>query len=374
MSLHKLLNNFGINDYLSLIGVALIIYVTHFYFKYFTFVNPLPVPLPFPFVGNLPQFFLFKANVKEFFVYYQKKYGDVYEVYLGMRRIILNRAEDIDKLLVPSTKSHYMTRLPYTQGLEEVGLMGKGIILNHNLKSWRYNRQFFTQAILSPKFSQEAIDMTNKLFVELESYWNKLYIKEEAVKENKNVLDFASWLHRFTNDMIIALTTGERSYTMAGYFNVQGDEKTDHPPAIVEDSENFVQAFRKQILNVLMFIFVNPFIRHHVPFIKSKSEDAVKNVRLLYNKIDSIIKRRKEEIENTPLDEPLRHDMLTSVITANTPRDINYTKTVSGESMERPMTDLEIRHIMLDAFIGGTDTVSSIFKYFFFIIDLKFWK
>jgi len=256
MSLHKLLSNFGINNYLSLIGVALIIYVTHFYYKYFTRVNPLPGPLPFPFIGNLPQFFLFKANVKEFFVYYQKKYGDVYEVYLGMRRIILNRAEDIDKLLVPSTKSHYMTRLPYTQGLEEVGLMGKGIILNHNLKSWRYNRQFFTQAILSPKFTREAINTTNKLFIELESYWDRLYIEEDDIKKNKNVLDFASWLNRYTNDVIIALTTGERSYTMAGYFNVQGGEKTDHPPAIVEDSEKFVQGSRKHILNFLIFVYV----------------------------------------------------------------------------------------------------------------------
>ena len=63
-----------------------------------------------------------------------------------------------------------------------------------------------------------------------------------------------------------------------------------------------------------MFIFVNPFIRHYVPFIKNKSEDAVKNVRFLYNKIYSIIMRCKKEIENALFDEPLRHDMLTSTI------------------------------------------------------------
>ena len=102
-----------------------------------------------------------------------------------------------------------MTRIPYIQGLEEVGMMGKGIILNHNLKSWRYNRQFFTQAILAPKFTQEAIDWTNKLFNELEGYWNKLYLKEEFIKENKNILDFSAWLNRYTNDMIIALITGD---------------------------------------------------------------------------------------------------------------------------------------------------------------------
>src|SRR5581483_11271955 len=106
----------------------------------------------------------------------------------------------------------------------------------------------------------------------------------------------------------------ERSYTMAGYFNVQGEEKSEHPPAIVDDSEKFVQAFRKHIINIIMFVFVNPFIRHYVPFIKIKSDDTIRNAKFLYQRIDSIIKSRREEIENTPLDEPLRHDMLTSVI------------------------------------------------------------
>ena len=50
------------------------------------------------------------------------------------------------------------------------------------------------------------------------------------------------------------------------------------------------------------------------------------------------------------------------LISANTPRDINYTKTVGGEAMNRPMDDIEIRHIMFDGFIGGTDTVSNFSK------------
>ena len=198
--LHKLLNNFGISDYLSLIGVVLAIYVAQYYYRYFTRVNPLPGPFPFPFVGNLPQFFFtYELSIKNFLVDGQKKYGDIFEIYLGgIRRIILCRADYIDKLLMPSTKSQYMMRLPYTKGLDDIGMNEKGIILNHNIKSWRYNRQFFTQAILSPKFTQEAIDWTNKLFNELESYWDKLYLKEEIVGENKNAFDFSAWLNRYT--------------------------------------------------------------------------------------------------------------------------------------------------------------------------------
>ncbi|GES74966.1 cytochrome P450 [Rhizophagus clarus] len=348
-------------------SVFLTLYVAYYYFKYFTRVNPLPGPFPLPLFGNLFQFFWYN-DLKLFFINCQKKYGDIFEVYLGIRRIVLNRPEDIEKLLMPSTKSQYLMRFPYTQGLDELGMMGKGILANHNLKSWRYNRQFFTQAILAPKFSHEAIDWTNKLFNELEGYWNKLYLKEEIIRENKNVLDFSAWLNRYTNDMIIVLTTGERSYTMAGYFNIQGDEKADHPLPIVDDSEKFVRAFRKHLLNVAIFVLLPPFIRHYVPFVKSKANDLIQNVRSIYDRIDTIVKRRREEIKNTPLDKPLPHDMLTSVITANTPRDINYTKTVGGEALERPLNDIEIRHIMFDAFIGGTDTTANMITFITYYI------
>ncbi|CAB4395418.1 unnamed protein product [Rhizophagus irregularis] len=367
MTLLKFFNNLEISDYLSFIGIILTIYVAHYYYKYFTRVNPLPGPFPLPFFGNLLQFFWYD-DLKLYFINNHKKYGDIFEVYLGIRRIVLNRPEDIEKLLMPSTKSQYLMRFPYTEGLDEIGMMGKGILANHNLKSWRYNRQFFTQAILAPKFTNEAIDWTNKLFNELEGYWNKLYLKEEIIKENKNVLDFSAWLNRYTNDMIIALTTGERSYTMAGYFNIQGEEKAEHPLAIVDDSEKFVRAFRKHILNVAIFVFLPSFVRHYIPFVKGKTDDLIQNVGFIYDRIDTIVKRRKEEIENTPLDKPLPHDMLTSVITANTPRDINYTKTVGGEALERPMNDIEIRHIMFDAFIGGTDTTANMITFIAYFV------
>ena len=53
--------------------------------------------------------------------------------------------------------------------------------------------------------------------------------------------------------------------------------------------------------------------------------------------------------------------MLTSVITASTSRDINSTKTVGGQALERPMSDTEIRGNILDGFLGGSDTVNNFF-------------
>jgi cytochrome P450 len=348
-------------NYLSLIGVALIIYVTHYYYKYFNRINPLPGPLPFPFVGNLPQYYIYHGgNLKNFIESCHKKYGDLFEFNLNTRFITLNKIEYIEKLLLASSKNPYIKKTTEKdgRGFDELGIWGKGILLNQDYKTWRYNRHFFTQAILSPKFANEATHWINKLFNELEGYWDKLYLKEGIIKENRKEMDVSIWFNQFTNDMIIALLTGERSYTMAGYFNELSDnEKADRSSALIDETVKFVHAIRKHVLGLLMFQFVSPFLRHYFPYFKNKSDDYIQNIKYMNQRMDSIIMRRRQEIENMPLDKPLPNDLLTSIITANTPRGANYNK-ISDEEVKRPMTDLEIRGIIFDGIIAGTDTVS----------------
>ncbi|EXX65488.1 sterol 14-demethylase [Rhizophagus irregularis DAOM 197198w] len=355
----KLFENF---DYLSLIGIALIIYVIHYYYEYFTRINPLPGPIPFPLFGNLPQLYIWHGgNLKKFFESNHKKYGDLFEFNFDTRAINLNRIEHIEKLLLASSKNPFIKILPdkNTGGFHELGLMGKGVLLNQDYKTWRYNRHFFTQAILSPKFANEASHLINKLFNELESYWDKLYLREGIIGENGNKMDISLWFNQFTNDMIIALLTGERSYTMAGYFNeLSDDEKAERPSALVDETVKFVHAIRKHILGVVMFQFVSPFLRHYFPYFKNKSDDYIQNIKFLSQRMDAIIKRRRQEIENTPLDEPLPNDLLTSIIIANTSRDINYNK-IDDKEVMRPMTDPEIRSIIFDGIIAGTDTTAN---------------
>ncbi|GBB84829.1 hypothetical protein RclHR1_01140018 [Rhizophagus clarus] len=332
----NLFNSFENFDYLSLIGITLIFYTTYYYFKYFIRINPLPGPFPFPYFGNLPQLYIeHGGNFKRLYEFNHKKYGDLYEVYFGTRVIVLNRSEYVEKLLSASTKNPHFTKLSDddSKGFYELGIMGKGILLNQEFQSWRYNRHFFTQAILSPKFIHEATYWTSKLFNELESYWDKLYINGG----NRKAFDFNMWSNQFTNDMIISLLTGERSYTMAGYFNELNDnEKVERPSALIDESVKFVHAIRKHILGFSMFQVVSPFLRHYFPYFKSKSNDMNQNLKYLNQRFDSIIKKRRQEIENIPLDQPLSNDMLTSVIIANIPRDVNYVKNVNDQSM-RPL-------------------------------------
>ncbi|CAB4393110.1 unnamed protein product [Rhizophagus irregularis] len=218
---------------------------------------------------------------------------------------------------------------------EEFGTKGKGILFNNNFKSWVFNRQFFSQAILSLKFTDEAIDWINKLFDELESYWNKLFL-EEIIKENKVQLDFSGWFNNFTNDIIISLLTGEKSYSMAAYFTTLSDEKSQS--AMINDSVKLAQALPNDILN---------------------------NMGFLNQRLDAIIKRRRNEIDNTSLDESLPHDMLTSMIIKNTPRDENYFET--GEA-NRSMTDSEIRVNLLEGIITGTHKSANMFLFIVYYI------
>uniref|UniRef100_U9TE23 Cytochrome P450 n=1 Tax=Rhizophagus irregularis (strain DAOM 181602 / DAOM 197198 / MUCL 43194) TaxID=747089 RepID=U9TE23_RHIID len=83
------------------------------------------------------------------------------------------------------------------------------------------------------------------------------------------------------------------------------------------------------------------------------------------NRLYAIIKERRIEIENTPLE---HHDMLTSFITASTLRDINDVKSADADLL-RPMTDKEIFGNILDAISAGTDSTSNLFC---FIIPITY--
>ncbi|RGB40801.1 cytochrome P450 [Rhizophagus diaphanus] len=340
--------SFKKTDILIVLLTTILIYVIHFYYKYFTRINPLPGPIPLPIIGNL----LNKSgDLDEWFLKLHKKYGDIFEVVLlGRRRIILCRGDYIENMLNPSKNTKYFLRFPHLKELDDLKHFGSGIITNYNYSSWKYNRTFFSQAILTPSFANEALNQGHQLFYEMENYWKEIGPDTPT--------DYSAWMQRFTNDMIIVLTTGKRIYSLPSYFNTISEKKSDVPPASIEDSEAFIKSLRMLILGNAFFIVIPTIIRRYLPFFKQRQDKLLKNRDYFYSKLEQIIEARRKEIEETPLDVPLRHDMLTSFITANTPRDINKTRNVEEEFL-RPMTDEEILGSMGDAIAGGTDTTAN---------------
>ncbi|RIB30921.1 cytochrome P450 [Gigaspora rosea] len=248
---------------------------------------------------------------------------------------------------------------PYSHGCNEVGIEGGELFYNGNNKSWSFNRQFFNEA-LSRKLIDSTIETINQLYEEMSGYWQSLG-KQSSSNNNDNwtiETDFSSWFHRFTNEVTSMLTTGQRTYSIASYYNTQSNIKSKHSDALVENGNIFTKALVKFMECLPFFTFLSPFIRHYVPVIKSQADSYLNNREVLFKNLDEMIKNRKSEIEKMQGAE-MKSDMLTSLLTAKT--------VVEGDNF-RPMSNKEIRDNILDIFLGGTDTTASLFCYITYYI------
>jgi hypothetical protein len=349
-----IVSSFGISDIFSFLIIFLVIYITQFYYHYFTRPNPLPGPLPLPIIGNSHQ--LIGRGFNDWLISLHEKYGNMYEIILaGERNIILCKQDLIENMNIPSSKTNYPIRFQITEGVIEYGFDGVGIIFNNDYKSWRYNRQFFSQGMMTPSFNYQAIKWTNELCNEMEVYWNNLGEDHE--------LDLIKWMRRFTNEIIFRIATGVKNNAIASYYNKiilenkHNNSLNEKEIEKLNDTDDFVELIETYIEGVLYFFAFNKFTRHNLPFIRGKVKKLLKNKDYLFDRLYTIIKERRIEIENTPLDQPLGHDMLTSYITTNTSRDINVVRHADADLL-RPMTDKEIFGNILDSILGGTDTVS----------------
>ncbi|CAG8782776.1 13382_t:CDS:2, partial [Dentiscutata erythropus] len=357
--------SFGLSDIPTLLIVFIISYVAQFYYRYFTRINPLPGPIPLPIIGNTHQ--KIGYSLGDWYKLLHKKYGDMFEInYAGQRLIVLCRPDLIENMNTTSTKTKYPIRFNNTEGLVEYGISAVGIGHNNDPKSWKFNRQFITQAMLSPSFEHQAIEWTNELWKEMESYWMK-------IGENKEI-DLGKWMHRFTNEIIFKIATGVQNNAVAAYYyTVVAPESikslSENDKEKMKSSEDLVATIQTYMGGVGYFFVFNKFIRNNFPFLREKVKSLLKNKEKLFDKIRKIIKERRIEIENTPLDQPLRHDMLTSHLTANTPRDINIIKHTDDADMLRPMNDKEIFGNTFEAFIAGTDTSGSMLCFIIYYLE-----
>src|SRR5436190_16658987 len=141
------ISSFQISDIFSLLIIFAIIYVSQFYYHYFTRSNPLPGPFPLPILGNVHQGI--GMEFSDWLMLMYKKYGDIYEINLaGQRLIVLSRVDLIENMVASFKKNKYPFRLQLTEGIIEYGFGGVGLANNIEPKSWKYNRQFFIQAMM----------------------------------------------------------------------------------------------------------------------------------------------------------------------------------------------------------------------------------
>ncbi|RIB25580.1 cytochrome P450 [Gigaspora rosea] len=254
----NLLSSISFGHCLNFLIFLVFLYIGDFYYKYFNHVNKLPGPFPLPIIGSL---WNKRDRYNEWILKLQRKYGDIFEVWLGpTRKIYLCRAEYFDKILSLNTKSKWLSRMRATEGTFELGMGQRGVWLNANVEDWKYNRHFFNQVMLASGFNLKAVDATNKMLKDMKQYWIML--------GKDHPIDLCKWMDRFTIEMVSVITTGKRSYSLLAYFNTLSTKKADILSSILEDSEYLIKNFEKFFSSLPIFTIFPYYIRHYFPILR----------------------------------------------------------------------------------------------------------
>ncbi|CAG8537282.1 14204_t:CDS:1, partial [Gigaspora rosea] len=160
---------------------------------------------------------------------------------IGIRQIIITRAEYADSFMYPPTSSSdqnkhtkHMMKTDNRGLLKFFDLENKGIVFNVNYKHWKFNRQMISRPIRTACYSEETSKLINHLFEEMMNYWIKLKKHDEDV----TILDATNWINRFFNDFTSVLITGKRSFAIeAHYHKVKRNSMTKE----MSEAENFAE-------------------------------------------------------------------------------------------------------------------------------------
>ncbi|CAB4490274.1 unnamed protein product [Rhizophagus irregularis] len=353
--LYTILSGANLKDIFITLLSLICLYIIRFYYKHFTRINPLPGPIPIPLIGS---FEIFKNDIDAWFYKLNKscEHDGVFELNIaGNRQIVITRAEYVEKFLASNSSSiNHIMRTANNGLLDLFDLEKKGVGLNHDYQHWKFNRHIFLQAVMPLSSTNKPSQYVNLLFEEMSNYWIDLKHKND----DSVVIDISTWMRRFTSDFISLLTTGQQMSTINYYYRMIKNEEVTKE---MIDSENFIESINTFVSdNQILFV---PKILRNFPIIKSRVDHMLGNCNYFYGKLVEIVRKRREEMKNSDDINKFiskKNDLLTSLIIANTQYDPQPQKN-AVPSLLRPMTDDEIRGVMFDAFVAGTDTTVNTF-------------
>ncbi|RIA94412.1 cytochrome P450 [Glomus cerebriforme] len=318
-------------DWIVIIEVLISLYIARYYFKYYTRQSPLPGPFPLPLIGNLHQIGL---NPVKYGKDHHKEFGDMFEIWIGSNRAVF--------LSNPSLVDQIYNFFPRTTNPNfDIG----GLIFNDNPQTWKRNRKFVVQSIMTPRFLRNFTHITQSLFNENEQFWDK----------NEYHIDFSVWIKFFTTDITLTTVTRKPSYCLTAYLF--GEESSD--PIKSEDikrSVKFSNAVKIFFQSLIFQGFVPEVLKNYVPGFYHLNKKYKKNSKWINETMLDIIKNRRNEIENMQNDENIGSNLLDILLTLNTPRDPN-----GYDENEAPLNDQEICTIVTEVTLAGTDTTGNTF-------------
>jgi cytochrome P450 len=348
-----------INNFFSAIAFFIVTYVIQYYINYFNRQSKIPGPLPLPIIGNLHQIGddLLAATER-----FNKQYGDLYEFYTGnQRNIVISRPDLVEKVFGPLSvkKTNFIMRSAYSEGVDELELGTKGMVLNRDLESWAINRRFMLQSLSSPPFLREAIELSSKIHDEIFEYW-------KIMEKEKIPVGFSEWMNSLGTDIVITTATGKRVTSTADLFNgLNLKGKKSEIQGVWNNGMKFTNAIYTYNESMAFMMLLPSFIRRNFPIIKTVNKNYLDNKDWIISELKKMISNQRKEIEQTPLDQPLKPTIITLLLTTNTERDLEK---ISVGKFERPLTDDEVCAIAREVFTGGLDTTSNTLSFVTFYI------
>ncbi|CAG8599094.1 6213_t:CDS:2, partial [Cetraspora pellucida] len=341
------------SDIPRLVYILLCFYIIKYYYQYFTRENKLPGPLPVPLLGNALELFRYKLNLSEYVKAVQLKYGDICEIHMGPRRLIIISRSDIAFPIYTLSVAHnrkFLYRDSPNPGLEEIGLEHRGIIANRNLDEWKINRRFLERTIMSKKFLKEFAEKENNIILDMFKLWDVLITKRQEI-------DLAKWITKFAGDAMLMTVTGQPAYSTLNYFISLGYEyNNDHIPVSKWNQSSKLISAVLSIFRITPWFLVVPPIIRHFPGISFFNQRLLKNATNLNNVVLEIVRERRVYIDSLSEDAQMPLDVLSLLLIANTRRDPSKTL---FKSLDRSLNDQDISGILVDIFLGAFETTAT---------------
>ncbi|CAG8458938.1 12142_t:CDS:2, partial [Dentiscutata erythropus] len=204
----------------------------------------------------------------------------------------------VEKIMSPTKINTFRFRTPINEGVKTLEIMDKDIIFNYIYDDWNYHRRFYSKILKTPQSRQKIVESSQSIFVEIKKYWKEI---------DEPIIDLSEWIVRFAFENIMYLTTNKRFNSIADYYNSL--KPNTQPPL----TEKLIGGAKKSLDSLVL----------------------------------EIVKKRREQIENSDVKEESSQDFLTQLLTINTKQDVTkevrafMTEILAGGSFTKIVKEIE---------------------------------